>query len=135
MVSLLAFLLNKCNSAVRLPSIIERSIDFICTSICWNMVLRYFTQAYVPLLLSTLLMKNHISFSFENEIPYEAVLWIAILGTTIFVPFMGFLLMLDAQHKLTPTGRVNELNLQRNRSKYGTLWLNLDTSRIGALTY
>ena len=118
-----------------MPRMIEKTLEYIDVSIRWNMVLRYFTQIYVPLLLSILLMKNHLSFSFEDEIPYEAILWICILAVLVFIPFMSFLLMLDAQHKLTPTGRVNELNLNHKQRKYGTFWLDLDTSRIAALTY
>ena len=43
--------------------------------------------------------------------------------------------MLDSQHKLTQQGRVNELEQESMKKRYGTFWLNSDSTRIGALTY
>ena len=92
-------------------------------------------QVYIPFLLSLFLIKNYQSFNFEDSIPFKSILWIICVATTILVPIGGFLLLLDAQHKLTPQGRVNELNQKQMKKKYGTFWLNTDTTRISALTY
>ena len=130
----IAGLASGCHNNFRMPRVFERLLRFIQGRIMFNAVIRYLLMTYLTFALATLISSKKFDMSFGDT---DTLIWLVCLLYVLFSPIVTFILLWYFQNVISESQnkRINKLNEPHHFAKYGTIYIDLDTSKTTRLTF